>query len=917
MSGHFGPGAVVGRFVIVRALGRGGMGAVMLAYDMELARDVALKIVHTKIASDEARLRMMREARAMARLSHPNIVAIYDVGTHDGNIYLAMEYIEGDTLQTWLKTPRSRREVLSVMKQAGRGLRAAHAAGIVHRDFKPANVLIAKDGRVCVLDFGIARTESPYGPGASLTMPTPSGPSVNAPAEPDPHPSEGMAVPAASVSVPVFEDKLTQEGHIVGTMGYVAPEIISVTGDKVDARSDVFSFCVTLWRALYGACPFRSDSLDAYLLAIHTTSLKRPPGKHVPAWLHDVVRKGLHPDPAQRFASMGDLLRALDKNPWRARVAASAVVIAVLAVVLGTVQHRRALRIACEHEAGAIGTQWDPARRARVRSTVTAAGDPAAEERADRVLLALDRHAQDWQREQQSSCEATRLFATQTSEVHERRSACLSAAREQFDVVAEVLGQTDPTFQRRAIDLVGALTPPRLCSGREVDSTYVPLPSERQARARAQEARRLTVRSRVFADAGRWDEALSAARNAKDLSHEAGVVADEADALLAETKVHTLRFHSGQAFAVAREAFMLAERSGADRVAGRSAAELAFVLGTAYTRFEEARGWLDVARAKQGRLSGDEALELRILNVGSVLAARAHDPTSALDDNARYIERLSARFGNQSPAVCMARHNRALMLLNAARDIAGSIAAAEEAIGCYAVATGSRDPWLGNTYAALAEALTRAGRLDDARAAAHRGLELRLSQGENDAVRAGLLEHLAIVDELEGRSSEAEASARRALSIAEDQGGFIAENIPNMLFTIGVVRLARGDALDAQVHCTRGVRLLEQGHYLAPDLTYEGDVLRCLGEAELALGNVVMARKHLEQSIALPLRWHDDDLPRARFALARALAVGPSPDRTRAKQLAVQARDDLRVTVPSRPWLQPVVDRIERWLVRP
>ncbi|WP_394846264.1 serine/threonine-protein kinase [Pendulispora brunnea] len=908
-------GTVVGRYVIVRALGRGGMGAVMLAYDLELARDVALKILHTKVASEQARLRMMREARAMARLSHPNIVAIYDVGTHDGNIYLAMEYIEGDTLQTWLKTPHSRREVLSVMKQAGRGLRAAHEAGIVHRDFKPANVLIAKDGRVRVLDFGIARTDGSYA--SHESVPAPSGPNLAPSGEPETSPSStGMAVGASSVSEPASDDKLTQEGHILGTVGYLAPEAIALAGSKMDARSDVFSFCVTLWRALYGVSPFRSESLDDYLLAVHTSSLRRPPGKGVPTWLHDVVRKGLHPDPSQRFGSMDELLRALDANPWRARVAGSLVVLAAIAAVLGTLQHRRSLRVACEEEGAALATHWGDVQRQQIRDAVVAAGGPAAQDRTDRVLRALDRHALDWRREQQSSCEATRLAKTQTPAVHERRSACLASARGQFDVIVEVLGQPEPTFHERAIDLVGALSPPHLCRGREVDHAFVPLPIDPVARAKSIEARRLTVRARVFGEAGRWDDALSAARHAKDLSHEAGVVADEADALLTEAKVHNLMFHPALAFSAAREAFMSAERSGADRIAGRAAAELAFVLSAAYTRFDEARGWLDVARAKHARLEGDEALELRILNIGSVLAARSNDPVHALEDNALYIERLAARFGNQSPPVCMARHNRSLEFL-VARDPKASIASALETIACYAAATGPHDPWLGNTYAALTEGLTRVGKLDDARAAAQRGLELRASQGHNDSVQGELYEHLAIVNELEERFPEAETFARRALGIAEDQGGFVGENIPTMLFVVGAARLAQGDARDARVHCTRGVRLLEEAHRLRPDWTYEGDVLRCLGEAEFALGNVLVARKHLEQSLTLPLRWHDDDLPRARFALARALAVPPNPDHPRAKQLATQARDELRTALPARPWLQPVVERIERWLAAP
>jgi serine/threonine protein kinase len=211
------PGTVIGRYVIVQALGRGGMGAVMLAYDTQLARRVAIKVLLTNVASEEARLRMLREAQAMAQLSHPNVVDVYDVGTHQGNIFLAMRYVEGVTLQQWLGTRRSPREALKVMKQAGRGLAAAHAAGIVHRDFKPENVLVTKAGHAYVLDFGIARSEgvsgsaprdpSVYaeGSGAHALLPRPS--------------SDGPRDPLADSA-----GRLTQTGTILGTVGYFAPE---------------------------------------------------------------------------------------------------------------------------------------------------------------------------------------------------------------------------------------------------------------------------------------------------------------------------------------------------------------------------------------------------------------------------------------------------------------------------------------------------------------------------------------------------------------------------------------------------------------------------------------------------------------------------------------------------------------------
>src|SRR5579859_1855890 len=287
------PGTVVGRYVVVQTLGRGGMGAVVLAYDTQLARRVALKILLTRVASEEARVRMLREAQAMAQLSHPNVVDIYDVGTHEGNIFLAMRYVEGVTLNEWLAAPRSRRDVLRVLKQAGAGLAAAHSAGIVHRDFKPDNVLVTKAGHPWVLDFGIARSAGSNG------------------ASPRPHAAPVFPPGELSEALTAVSDRLTETGTILGTVGYFAPE--TALEQRADARSDVYSFCVTAWRCLFGSPPFPSGSVHEYVEAISAGPPAIPKDATVPAWLAEIVRKGLQTDADLRPASMADLLREIEE----------------------------------------------------------------------------------------------------------------------------------------------------------------------------------------------------------------------------------------------------------------------------------------------------------------------------------------------------------------------------------------------------------------------------------------------------------------------------------------------------------------------------------------------------------------------------------------------------------------------------
>ncbi|HEY0097284.1 MAG TPA: serine/threonine-protein kinase, partial [Archangium sp.] len=235
-----GRGTPLDRYVVLDPLGEGGMGMVYAAYDSVLDRKVALKLLPPgdadagpEATSGSGRARLLREAQAMARLSHPNVVAVYDVHQHEAQVFMAMELVDGQTLLQWEREqPRGWRELLTAFLAAGRGLAAAHAAGLVHRDFKPTNVLVGKDGRVRVTDFGLAR---PHNAPAELGADTPA---------PDTGPVKGHSL---------LELNLTQRGAVRGTPAYMAPE--QFRGATADVRSDQFSFAVSLWEALHGERP--------------------------------------------------------------------------------------------------------------------------------------------------------------------------------------------------------------------------------------------------------------------------------------------------------------------------------------------------------------------------------------------------------------------------------------------------------------------------------------------------------------------------------------------------------------------------------------------------------------------------------------------------------------------------------------
>lgn len=291
----------VGRYTLLRCIGQGGMGIVYAARDEELGREVAIKLLRAEIAKEDDR-RLAEEARALARLAHPNVVCVFDVGVHEGQRFIAMEYVAGDNLRRWLGAPRTLREVLQVFVAAGRGLHAAHLVGLVHRDFKPDNVLVGDDGRPRVLDFGLARP-----------------------------PDDASVVgrpPVLGADVDPLGTALTSAGVVIGTPAYMAPE--QYLGEAADARSDQFSFAVSLYHAVYGERPFGGEDPQALALSIVRGRL-RPvsPRYSVPLWLEQLLERALRVDPAQRFPSMDALVAVIqarlelgpdvDLDAWQTR----------------------------------------------------------------------------------------------------------------------------------------------------------------------------------------------------------------------------------------------------------------------------------------------------------------------------------------------------------------------------------------------------------------------------------------------------------------------------------------------------------------------------------------------------------------------------------------------------------------------
>lgn len=361
-----GDGARLGRFVLLERIGAGAMGVVYAAYDPTLDRRVAIKLLRDAGAAEDRR-RVRREAMAMARLSHPNVAQIYEAGELGERLYLAMEFVPGGGLDAWQSAARRPwRAVLEMYAQVGRGLAAAHAAGILHRDFKPHNVLIGPDGRPRVIDFGLAREQSaplrPDGVGDGFDeLDAIDGIDAFGQGDDMGSPDAMDAMPRADESPIDPRQPVTRDGTVVGTPAYMPLE--QFRGLALDARSDQFAFCVALYEALYGVAPYPRDDLGALLVALERHRVRPPPADTgVPGWLHAALVRGLAPDPADRWPSMDALLAELardrEHDPETGRshrlvfvgavglVAVVAVVLAVLDNGLGVPAIGDALRYA-------------------------------------------------------------------------------------------------------------------------------------------------------------------------------------------------------------------------------------------------------------------------------------------------------------------------------------------------------------------------------------------------------------------------------------------------------------------------------------------------------------------------------------------------------------------------------------------
>ncbi|MCH9688528.1 MAG: serine/threonine protein kinase, partial [Deltaproteobacteria bacterium] len=491
-------GTEIGRYVVLGLLGRGAMGMVYAVYDPKLDRRIALKVLppDRRIGADDHRARLLREAQALARLNHPNVVAVHDAGVVEEQIFVAMEHLEGQDLQRWQEVPRPWPEVLRTYVQAGRGLEAVHAAGLVHRDFKPANAVLADDGRVRVLDFGLARERVAQDDASSSSIGSTDGDIAPI--------SEGSGV-----------SRVTEAGVVLGTPAYMAPE--QFRAQEPDARSDQFGFCVSLYEGLYGERPFEGRTPGMLMQHIVEGRVRdEPRGSKVPRWLREALVRGLAHVPDERWPSMTALLAVLtaDRGARRRSLAVGALgVVTVAALGWGVSQSRASpeptLPTACTEAAARLSGLWDDEQRVAVEEALTRTRTPFAVDVASAVTVRLDRYADDWVAMVTDSCRATHVRGEQSETLLDLRTACLERRRVELGAFVGVMSEADAAVVERAVSAAMKLTPIAVCGDADRLRATVPPPDDPAAAAEVEAIRMQLPAVRSSVNVGRYEEAIS------------------------------------------------------------------------------------------------------------------------------------------------------------------------------------------------------------------------------------------------------------------------------------------------------------------------------------------------------------------------------------------------------------------------
>ena len=819
--------ARIGRYVVVEVIGIGGMGVVCTAYDPKLDRKVALKLLRQRESDDAARshiaqLRLQREARALAKLKHPNIVAVHDVDIVDDRLYIAMEYVEGESLDDWFEhSTRGWSEVVEVFIQAAKGLQAAHAAGITHRDFKPANVRLEPTGRVVVLDFGLALAQG----------------RANTEDDDDPAASSSVEVPIPIIGngqeQPIAErnPRLTAVGRRVGTPAYMSPE--QILGHAVGPATDQFAFGASLYEALYGMLPFRGDADAALWNAVEGAVAPPPKDREVPPWLHKVVLRLLDRDPQHRYADMAEVIAALSQGLGRRRRGRVAAVAIGATVVLGGLGWAYARQDACPGAADRMDARWNAARGQTLAQDFAATGAPFAEDAASRTIAVLDDRSNAWRRAHVEICEATRLRGEQSDALLDHRMACLDDALLELGALVDVFTETDAELVEHAVVATMGLADPRACrDDRPDDDDQAPSAAEEQ---RVAAVREQVAKANALIEAMRVEPAFAAAQLAwNEAAHLEHAPTRVAARLM---WARTLRLRSDYAGAET-ELVAQIQDAAAHRLFDTEADAWIMhlqLLGLHLRRPEHALGERLAAEAAVTRGGGRPERIAGLAHALGVVLTASGDLEAAAEQFRTAIRHRQEHDGPDNPSVAAARNDLGITLVRLGRH--------REAEDAFRAALEAHRRALGETHPLVA---TNSMNLGNA-----------VAEGRRDYVESATLYAKAL-------------AIREAVFGAEDPA------VAEVLVAQGSLARRQGDHAAAVNALRRAVALF--GGPDAKDLR-AGMALNNLGTSYIALGDTAAAVDAFTHAIALFEREKATHHPsRLRAYLRRCEAHGAAGD---------------------------------------
>ncbi|MCX4240864.1 protein kinase domain-containing protein [Paraliomyxa miuraensis] len=852
------PGTLVGgKHRVVRRLGGGGMGVVYLAEHVELEREEALKL-HLGAVDSREMMRLRREAQVMARLSHPNVLAVHDVGIHEQRMFIAMEYAEGGTLRTWLDAmPRSWRETVEMFVQAGRGLAAAHRLGIVHRDFKPDNVLIGADGRPRVADFGLARRRDDAFES-----------------------SIESSVRAAVAKTEMM--RCTVTGAVIGTPAYMSPE--QFDGIDVGPRSDQFSFCVVLYEALVGRRPFVARSVDELADAVHEGRFEpMPAGVRLPSSVQALIARGLRPIPGDRYPTMDALIDVLERahgaRRRRTRWALGGTTLTA-ALLVGNQVAVMTTPEPCEQAEEGLGVAWSEARRSAVDVALTGLEKSFSAQ----VLHDLDGWAADWRAQRREVCEATLVRHVQSDMAFTLRMSCLDRMAGRLDALTGELAkaaseqpgtisrlQLPPLEQCEDVEALDALV-----NRLSADSM---MSNAEQERAWA-DADALLTRAMARVALGR-PGATELAEQAFAIGERFELVMVQATALALLFREHLKRGDVSEAKALAVRALPLAMSARHETVV----CDLALGLADASIvegRADEADLSLSYFNASIMRVRQSESVEIMRRHEQALrgrIALLRRDGEAAV----RALEPLV-----DDPVVAPQLRPNVLTALGSAYKALGqydrAIAVEERLLELTTLQQGADSPQLVPALNNLASTRLALGQLDAALESLTRAEGIvTASLGSEHPYLPAIFTNQGEAHRRLGHLEPAQALQERSLALRKKLYGEAHPSLAYALAELGELARLRDDLVTAQQQLEQALRLRES---LGAEHPLVAETLTRLAEVHLDRGDRPQALTALERAHEILGRQAGDPLHEARVAFAMARTV---EDLDSARSWAIEA----------------------------